>query len=117
MPEITATHDVLAKIIGIVENNLTQNEFNVHILAAEIGISRTALFQKVKQLTGLNIIELINSIRLRKAARLLESPNQLTISEVAYQVGFNDPKYFSKSFKSFFGVSPREYMQSAQVGQ
>ncbi|WP_262247905.1 hybrid sensor histidine kinase/response regulator transcription factor [Parapedobacter soli] len=117
MPEITTTHDVLAKIIEIVEQNLTQSEFNVNMLATEIGISRTALFQKVKQLTGLNIIELINSIRLRKAARLLEYPHQLTISEVAYQVGFNDPKYFSRSFKSFFGMSPREYMQSAQVNQ
>ncbi|HWK57654.1 MAG TPA: two-component regulator propeller domain-containing protein [Parapedobacter sp.] len=113
----TATQDVLAKIIEIVEHNLTQNEFNVNMLAAEIGVSRSALFQKVKQLTGLNIIELINSIRLRKAARLLESQHQLTISEVAYRTGFNDPKYFSRSFKSFFGVAPREYTRSAQAGQ
>ncbi|MGK6353360.1 hybrid sensor histidine kinase/response regulator transcription factor [Parapedobacter sp. DT-150] len=110
-------HDLLSKIITIIENNLAQSEFNVNALATKVGISRTALYQKIKQLTDLNIIEFINSIRLRKAAQLLENQPHSTISEVAYQVGFNDPKYFSRSFKSFFGMTPREYAQSFDTGE
>src|SRR5690606_2303439 len=65
------TPDILTQVIEVVENNMNRNDFTVNTLAAEIGISRTALYQKIKQITGLNIIEFINAVRLRRAAQLL----------------------------------------------
>jgi transcriptional regulator GlxA family with amidase domain len=62
-------------------------------------------------LTGLSVIDLIRSTRLKKAEMLLKQ-KKMTISEVAFTVGFNDPKYFSKSFRSQFGKNPSEYIES-----
>src|SRR5690606_5435185 len=98
----------LAKVIKLIEDNLTETQFGVNMLAAELGMSRPVLYRKLKQMTDLSVIELINVLRLKKAAQLLAN-GQLPVSEVAYQVGFSDPKYFSKSFKSYFGKSPTAY--------
>lgn len=110
--EVVKTNSFLDEVIKIVETNLTNEEFNVNILAREVGVSRTVLYRKLKQLTGLNLIEFIKLIRLRKASQLLKNNNESSISEIAYRVGFNDPKYFSKSFKAFYKVSPREYINT-----
>ncbi|SEL46444.1 Two component regulator propeller [Olivibacter domesticus] len=111
--EVVKTNSFLDEVIKIVETNLANEEFNVNILAREVGVSRTVLYRKLKQLTGLNLIEFIKLIRLRKASQLLKSSNELSISEIAYRVGFNDPKYFSKSFKAFYKVSPKEYIHTS----
>ncbi|WP_057936308.1 two-component regulator propeller domain-containing protein [Algoriphagus resistens] len=101
--------EFLKKVISIVETNLGEEKLNVGLLVTELGVSRPVLYRKIKQLTDLNVIELINHIRLRKAAQLLVL-GQWTISEVAYKVGFSDPKYFGKTFKVQFGKSPSEYI-------
>jgi ligand-binding sensor domain-containing protein/signal transduction histidine kinase/AraC-like DNA-binding protein len=101
----------LVKLKTILESNLNDPDFNVTKLVAEIGMSRPVLFRKIKMLTGLSVIDLIRSTRLKKAEMLLKQ-KKLTISEVAFTVGFNDPKYFSKSFRSQFGKTPSEYMES-----
>lgn len=110
--EVANTNAFLDEVVKIVETNLTNEQFNVNILAREVGVSRTVLYRKLKQLTGLNLIEFIKLIRLRKASQLLKSTSELSISEVAYSVGFNDPKYFSKSFKAFYKMSPKEYIHT-----
>jgi len=107
--QIVKTNTFLEEVIALVELNLTNDDFNVNVLSREVGVSRTVLYRKLKQLTGLNLIEFIKFIRLRKAAQLLKQDNELTISEIAYQVGFSDPKYFSKSFKTLYKMSPKEY--------
>jgi AraC-like DNA-binding protein len=101
----------LTKLKNILEANLTEPDFNVTKLVTEIGMSRPVLFRKTKMLTGLSVIDLIRSTRLKKAEMLLKQ-KKMTISEVAFTVGFNDPKYFSKSFRSQFGKTPTEYMES-----
>jgi signal transduction histidine kinase/DNA-binding response OmpR family regulator len=101
----------LVKLRNILEANLTDPDFNVTKLVTEIGMSRPVLFRKIKMLTGLSVIDLIRSTRLKKAEMLLRQ-KRMTISEVAFTVGFNDPKYFSKSFRSQFGKTPTEYMES-----
>jgi CheY-like chemotaxis protein len=103
----------LAKLKSILEDNLTDPDFNVSRLVTEIGMSRPVLFRKVKMLTGLSVIDLIRSTRLKKAEMLLKQ-KRMTISEVAFTVGFNDPKYFSKSFRSQFGMTPTEYIESLE---
>lgn len=101
----------LTKLKNILEANLTDPDFNVTKLVTEIGMSRPVLFRKIKMLTGLSVIDLIRSTRLKKAEMLLKQ-KRMTISEVAFTVGFNDPKYFSKSFRSQFGKTPTEYIES-----
>lgn len=101
----------LVKLRNILEANLTDPDFNVTKLVTEIGMSRPVLFRKIKMLTGLSVIDLIRSTRLKKAEMLLKQ-KRMTISEVAFTVGFSDPKYFSKSFRSQFGKTPTEYIES-----
>jgi signal transduction histidine kinase/ligand-binding sensor domain-containing protein/CheY-like chemotaxis protein/AraC-like DNA-binding protein len=103
----------LKRLLTILEANLNDPDFNVAKLVTEIGMSRPVLFRKVKVLTGLSVIDLIRSTRLKKAEMLLRQ-RKMTISEVAFTVGFNDPKYFSKSFRIQFGRTPSEYIDSLE---
>ncbi len=106
--ERSADQQFLLEVIQLIESNLAEPQFNVNMLARELSMSRPVLYRKLKQMTDLSVIELINVLRLRKAAQLLAN-GDFTISQVAYHVGFSDPKYFGKSFKSYFGKSPSEY--------
>ncbi|MVN20461.1 hybrid sensor histidine kinase/response regulator transcription factor [Mucilaginibacter arboris] len=103
----------LNKLMAIVETHMEDSEFDVVKLTKEIGMSQSILYRKVKALTDMNITDFIKSTRLKQAAALL-AQNKLSIAEVAYAVGFNDRKYFSKEFKKQFGKTPSEYMD--QVG-
>ena len=100
----------LKQLREILDKNLLDTEFNVTKLAREIGMSRPVLFRKTKMLTGLSVIDLIRSVRLKKAEMLLKQ-RKLSISEVAFAVGFNDPKYFSKSFREQYGKSPSQFVE------
>ncbi|MBN2212883.1 MAG: response regulator [Bacteroidales bacterium] len=99
---------LIQKALQIVENNLSDPDFSVDKLSREIGMSRVHLYKKLTSLTGKSPIEFIRIIRLRRAAQLLEK-SQLSVSEIAYQVGFNNPKYFTKYFKSEYKILPSEY--------
>jgi YesN/AraC family two-component response regulator len=105
----------LHRLMRILDDNINDADFNVSKLVTEIGMSRPVLFRKVKELTGLSVIDLIRSTRLKKAEMLLRQ-KKMSISEVAFTVGFNDPKYFSKSFHAQFGTTPSKYMESIQDG-
>jgi len=78
-------------------------------------MSRVQLYRKVSALTNLNVSEFIRTIRLKEAAQLLKNASG-TISEIAYQTGFNNLSYFSKSFKETFGKTPLEYLKSFKKG-
>lgn len=101
----------LQRLMAILEPRLADPDFNVSTLTDEIGMSRPVLFRKVKMLTGLSVVELIRSVRMKKA-QLLLGQKGMTVAEVAFSVGFNDPKYFSKQFRTEFGKSPSEYTDS-----
>lgn len=77
-------------------------------LSRELGMSRVHLYKKLSTLTGKTPIEFIRVLRLKRAAQYLRE-SQLNVSEIAYRLGFNNPKYFSKYFKDEFGISPSEY--------
>ncbi|WP_051287396.1 hybrid sensor histidine kinase/response regulator transcription factor [Algoriphagus mannitolivorans] len=94
--------------ISIVQINLENEGFVIQDLVRELGVSRTLLFEKFKSLLGQTPNEFIQTIRLKYAAELIKS-NHYKISEVAYKVGYSDPKYFSKSFQKQFGVTPTEF--------
>jgi signal transduction histidine kinase/ligand-binding sensor domain-containing protein/DNA-binding response OmpR family regulator len=101
--------DLVRKVIAIVEENISNADFSVEALSKEIGMSRIHLYRKLNAISGKTPVEFIRSIRMERAARLLEQ-SQLTISEVAYQVGFNNPKYFTKQFREEFGELPSAYL-------
>ena len=96
------------KAVSIVEKNIGNSEFMVEDLCKEIGISRVYFYKKILALTGKAPSEFIRFIRLKRAAELLER-SQLFVNEIAFQTGFNEPKYFRKYFKEEFGVTPNEY--------
>jgi signal transduction histidine kinase/ligand-binding sensor domain-containing protein/DNA-binding response OmpR family regulator len=98
----------LKKIKEITENNLHEPNFSVEKLSLDFGISRAHLYNKLLALTGKTPIEYIRILRIRRAAQLLEK-SQLTVMEIAYKVGFNDPRYFTKHFKSEFKMTPSQY--------
>jgi AraC-like DNA-binding protein len=81
------------------------------MLCRQLGLSQPQVYRKIKALTQLNITEFIRNIRLKKAAKLLQS-DKLKVNEVAYQVGFNDPNYFTKSFTKLYGMTPSDYNSS-----
>lgn len=108
--EIKSNDDkFLIKLMSIIDSHLDDTEFEVGTIVDEIGMSKTVLYKKVQAITNLSVADLIKSIRLKKAAMLLES-NQLSIAEIAFAVGFNDRKYFSKEFKKLYHVSPSDYI-------
>lgn len=100
-------NEFMDRLRGIVQKNLSDPELNIEKIAAEIGLGRVQLYRKVKSLTGYSPIEVIRIMRLKSASRLLKSTDR-TISEIAYQVGFSTPSYFSKCYKEFFGRQPNE---------
>ena len=99
---------LIAKALKLVEENMGNPEFSVEKLSRELGMSRVHLYKKLTALTGKTPIEFIRIMRLKRAAQLL-GKSQLTVSEIAYEVGFNDPRYFSRYFKTEFGVLPSQY--------
>lgn len=99
-----------------VEKNISSQDFSVEDLGVELGISRAYVFRKILALTGKTPLEFIRTIRLQHAAQLLEK-SQLSVREVAYKVGFNNPKYFTKYFKEQFHVLPSEYVTLKKEGR
>lgn len=107
--EITSLDEkFVRKAVALVEANISNPEFLVEDLCRDMGMSRVYFYKKILALTDKTPSEFIRFIRLKRAADLLEK-SQLFVNEVAFQVGFNDPKYFRKYFKDEFGQSPNEY--------
>ncbi|ANQ51406.2 response regulator [Flammeovirga sp. MY04] len=102
--------DFLEKTIEIVEKNLSDPNLNVQLLVDEMAMSQSALYKKMKDVTGKSLVEFIKDVRMRKAGELLLSSN-LKIFEIAYEIGFNDVKYFRKCFKDHYGMSASEYIK------
>jgi YesN/AraC family two-component response regulator len=110
--EVTVTspdEKFLTKALEIVEKYMGNSEFNVDKLVEETGMSRSVFYRKLKNLTGQSANDFIKIIRLKRAAQILRQ-NKLTISEVSYEVGFNDPQYFSKCFSRQFGKTPSQFV-------
>ncbi|MDJ1492998.1 two-component regulator propeller domain-containing protein [Cytophagaceae bacterium DM2B3-1] len=100
---------LIRKAIGIVEKNMSNPDFSVETLSLELGMSRIHLYRKLQALTEKSPLDFIRVIRLERSRQLLEE-SQLTIAEIAYQVGFNNPKYFAKYFRQHFGELPSAYL-------
>ncbi|MDR1202622.1 MAG: response regulator [Tannerellaceae bacterium] len=109
--EITITsldENLIQKAIQYVEDNISRSDLSVEELSNKLAMSRVHLYKKLLSITGKTPVEFIRIIRLKRAAQLLRESQQ-NVSEIAYQLGFNNPRYFSKYFKEEFGVLPSTY--------
>lgn len=102
--------DFIDKMTEVIDKEMSSSTFTIDRLAEILGIGRTAFFRKVKGITGYTPNEYIRIMRMKKAAELLLD-GQLTVSEISYKVGIDDPLYFSKCFKKQFGVPPSVYQK------
>lgn len=101
----------LQQAIDCVNRHLSDPDFDQQAFLDEMGTSKSTLYRKLKSLTGLNSSAFIRNIRLKAACRIMEEKKHIRVSELAYAVGFNDPKYFSVCFKKEFGMQPSEYLE------
>jgi signal transduction histidine kinase/ligand-binding sensor domain-containing protein/DNA-binding response OmpR family regulator len=95
------------KVTEVIENHISEEDFNIEQFSKEIGMSRVQLYRKLKALSGKSASHYIRSVRLFKARKMLQE-NQSNISEIAYSVGFSTPQYFTKCFKEEFGYLPSD---------
>ena len=112
--EITITpldEQFIGKAIKIVEERMSDSDFSVETLGAELGLSRSHLYKKLMCITGKGPADFIRIIRLKRSKQLLEK-SQKQIAEIAYEVGFSSPKRFTINFKNEFGMSPSDYIRS-----
>ena len=114
--EKIATNELDQKFIEqatrVVEENMENPEFCVETFSREMGVGRTALFQKIKGITGSTPNNFIMNLRLKKAAYFLLNAPEMNISDIAYRLGFGNPQYFNKCFKELFSIAPTQYRKS-----
>ncbi|GHT05181.1 hypothetical protein AGMMS49525_12280 [Bacteroidia bacterium] len=102
--------EFLNNAVACIHQHIDDCDFDQKRFADTMGISKSTLYKKLKSLTGLNTSLFIRNIRLKTACKVIEEKKKIRISELAYSVGFNDPKYFSACFKKEFGLLPSEYL-------
>ncbi len=104
----TVNQKFVERLMAIINENISNANFHINDLSKEIGMSTAVLYKKFNALTQMPIAEFIKSLRLKRAALLLKN-KEMNVAEIAWEVGFNDRKYFSKEFKKFFGTTPTDY--------
>lgn len=111
-PEVaaqSADEKLMTAVIQYLEENINNTQLSVEELSRHIGMSRSSLYNKLLEITGQTPVEFIRTMKLEKAAALLEK-SDLNVAEIAYSVGFSTPNYFAKSFKAKYNMLPSEYM-------
>ena len=100
----------LREVIQIVETQMSDTSFTIDVAVNAMAMGRTTFYKKIKSLTNMSPVEFIRDIRLKRAKQLLDT-GELTVTEVAYKVGFNSSGYFSTCFKEMYQVSPSDYLK------
>jgi len=101
----------LEKALNCVHEHLDDSEYDRDAFAADMGASSSTLYNKLRAITGMNVTTFIRDVRMKEAHRLAEKDPSMRVSDLAYKVGFQDPKYFSTCFKRYFGIQPKEFME------
>ena len=105
-------NEFLDKAMACVHNHLDDADYDRESFASDMGMSASSLYNKLRAVTGMNATSFIRDIRMKEACRLVKSTPGIRVSDLAYSVGFKDPKYFSTIFKKEFGMQPSEYIES-----
>jgi len=98
--------ELLSRIESLIENKLDASDFNINDLAREMGMGRSKLYALVKEITGMTPNSFILNYKMQRAVYWLRNEPRLSVSEIAYRLGFSNPKYFSVCFKDHYGVTP-----------
>jgi AraC-like DNA-binding protein len=106
---------LMSEVMKYLDENLTDAQLSVEALSRHVGMSRSSLYSKLLELTGQSPVEYIRSVKLDRAAVLLEK-SDMNIAQIAYTVGFATPNYFAKSFKAKFNMLPSEYINVKRNG-
>ena len=104
--------EFLSRVLECVYSHLDDETYDRNALAADMGASSSTIYNKLRSITGLNVSGFIRDVRMKEAHRLAQADPTLRVSDLAYKVGFRDPRYFSTCFKKQFGVQPKEFMES-----
>jgi len=102
----------LEKALNCIHEHLDDSNYDRDTFAADMGASSSTLYNKLRAITGMNVTTFIRDVRMKEARRLAEKDPSMRVSDLAYKVGFQDPKYFSTCFKKYFGIQPKEFMES-----
>ena len=113
----TVDDPFLRQAMDCVYKQLDNSEYDRFALASDMGASVSSLYNKLRELTGLSITNFIRDIRMKEAMRLAQQNPQIRVSDLAYKVGFKDPKYFSTCFKKEYGSLPTEFLDRLSTGQ
>ena len=105
-------NEFLEKAMTCVHNHLDDSDYDRDSFASDMGMSASSLYNKLRAVTGMNATSFIRDIRMKEACRLAKSTPGIRVSDLAYSVGYKDPKYCSKIFKKEFGMQPSEYIES-----
>lgn len=100
---------LLDNAVEIIRQNFDNPDFDMNVLAAKLGMGRSKMFSRLKEVLGLTPNEFTLKLKLEEALRMLQEEPQYNVSEISYKLGFASPRYFSRCFKSFYGVSPQNY--------
>ena len=103
----------MKRVMAIVNKNISNSEFNISQMVDEVGMSRTQLHRKLKELTGFSASRFMQNIRMQQAMKLLKE-KRVNVSQIAYSVGFSSQTHFSTTFKQYYGVSPTEYIKQLE---
>ena len=114
---LTADEEFLMKATECVHAHLSDSDFDRDAFASEMSTSTSTLYNKLRILTGMNVSSFIRDIRMKEARRLAEKQPDIRISDLAYKVGYRDPKYFATCFKKEYGMQPTEFIEQLNAGQ
>ena len=104
----------MKRVMEIVNKNISNSEFNITQMVDEVGMSRTQLHRKLKELTGFSAARFMQNIRMQQAMKLLKE-KRVNVSQIAYSVGFSSQTHFSTTFKQYYGISPTEYIRQIEA--
>jgi YesN/AraC family two-component response regulator len=105
--------DFMEGLLDVIESQLINPDLDVDYLCGQMGMSRTKLYQKIKQVSGQSIGEFVRSIRLRKAVYIMLHED-VPFTDIMYRIGIQSQSYFTKAFKKEFGKTPTQFMQDAK---
>ena len=110
--------DIFVKqVLDLVHKHIDDESYDRDALATDMGASASTLYNKLRSITGMHVSAFIRDVRMKEAKRLAKNNPRLRVSDLAYSVGFHDPRYFATCFKKQFGIQPKEYLESLQQAE
>jgi YesN/AraC family two-component response regulator len=110
---VDADQQMMKTLMNFLEDNIGNPELRIDDLASAVNLGRTVFYEKIKSIVGMTPVDFVRHVRMQRAEELV-ARSKSSFSEIAYAVGFSDPKYFSKCFKKETGMSPSEYREKVK---